>query len=151
VLCEQFIQGLELTCAVLGTADQARALPLIRIEAPQGRYDYDHKYFTDDVKYHLPCGLPQTQEKAIQALALVAYRVLGCRAWARLDVIWDAPRQQAFFLEVNTAPGMTGHSLVPMAAKAVGLSYAELCLQLLQAATLDGTTHLSHVSTESYL
>jgi D-alanine-D-alanine ligase len=137
VLCEQFIQGPELTCAVLGSTDQAQALPLIRIEAPQGRYDYTNKYFTDEVKYHLPCGFPADQEAAIQALAVQAYQVLGCRTWARLDVMWDAASARPFFLEINTAPGMTSHSLVPMAARAIGLSYADLCVQLLLAASQD--------------
>lgn len=137
VLCEQFISGDEVTCPVLGTGPQARALPVIRIVAPDGNYDYQHKYFTDDTQYLVPCGLPGQEEAAIQALVLKAYRVLDCRGWARADVMIDARTRQPYLLEINTAPGMTGHSLVPMSARADGISYEDLCVQLLQLATLD--------------
>lgn len=137
VLCEQFIRGEEVTVPVLGQGAQARALPVIRIVAPGGNYDYRHKYFTDEVRYLVPCGLPAGEEERIQQLVLQAYAVLGCRGWARADVMIDAATRQPYLLEMNTAPGMTGHSLVPMSARAAGLSYEDLCLRLLQAATLD--------------
>ena len=137
VLCEQFIDGDEVTCPVLGTGAEARALPVIRIVAPEGNYDYQNKYFTDDTKYLVPCGLPAGEEEAIQALALKAYRVLGCRGWGRVDVMIDAATRQPSLLEINTSPGMTGHSLVPMSARVAGLDYEELCVRLLADATLD--------------
>ncbi len=137
VLCEQFIAGDEVTVTVLGTGASARALPLIRIVAPQGNYDYQNKYFTDATKYLVPAGLPEGEESTIQALALEAYRSLNCRGWARADVMVEANTREPYLLEINTAPGMTGHSLVPMAARAAGLSYAQLCLDLLSHATLD--------------
>ena len=137
VLCEQFIAGDEVTCPVLGTGEQARALPVIRIVAPEGNYDYQNKYFTDDTKYLVPCGLPAGEEAAIQALVLRAYRVLGCRGWGRIDVMIDQATRRPYLLEVNTSPGMTGHSLVPMSARAAGISYEDLCLQLLAGAALD--------------
>jgi len=139
ILCEEFIAGDELTCPVVGTGDDARALPLIRIVAPDGNYDYQNKYFTDDTQYLVPCGLPDGEEAAIQALALQAYRVLGCRGWGRVDVMVDARTRAPYLLEINTSPGMTGHSLVPMSARAAGISYEALCLQLLAAARLDQT------------
>lgn len=137
VLCEQFIAGDEVTCPVMGTGDSARALPVIRIVAPEGNYDYQHKYFTEDTKYLVPCGLPAGEEEAIQEIVLKAYRVLGCRGWGRLDVMIDAATRQPYLLEINTSPGMTGHSLVPMSARAAGVSYEDLCLQLLASAALD--------------
>ena len=137
VLCEQFIRGDEVTCPVIGTGEQARALPVIRIVAPQGNYDYQNKYFTDDTQYLVPCGLPEGEEAVIQEMVLKAYRVLGCRGWGRVDVMIDAASRQPYLLEINTSPGMTGHSLVPMSARAAGISYEDLCLQLLASATLD--------------
>jgi D-alanine-D-alanine ligase len=137
VLCEQFISGDEVTVPVLGTGAAARALPVIRIVAPGGNYDYQNKYFTDDTQYLVPCGLPAGEEEAIQQLVLQAYGVLGCRGWARADVMIDHRTRKPYLLEINTAPGMTGHSLVPMSARAAGISYEALCVQLLQAATLD--------------
>jgi D-alanine-D-alanine ligase len=137
VLCEQFIAGDEVTCPVLGSGGQARALPVIRIVAPEGNYDYQNKYFTDDTKYLVPCGLPEGEEAAIQQLVLKAYRVLGCRGWGRIDVMIDGATRAPYLLEINTSPGMTGHSLVPMSARAAGISYEDLCLQLLAAASLD--------------
>ncbi|OYT90750.1 MAG: D-alanine--D-alanine ligase [Burkholderiales bacterium PBB3] len=138
ILCEECIEGDEVTCPVLGSGDDARALPVIRIVAPEGNYDYQNKYFTDDTRYLVPCGLPEGEEQAIQALVLDAYRVLGCRGWGRVDVMIDAKTRKPTLLEINTSPGMTGHSLVPMSAKAAGISYEALCLQLLQDAALDG-------------
>ncbi len=137
VLCEQFISGDEVTCPVLGTGDAARALPVIRIVAPEGNYDYQNKYFTDDTKYIVPAGLPEGEEQVIQDIVLKAYRVLGCRGWGRLDVMIDAVSRKPTLLEINTSPGMTGHSLVPMSARAAGISYEDLCLQLLASAALD--------------
>jgi D-alanine-D-alanine ligase len=137
VLCEQSIAGDEVTCPVLDTGDEARALPVVRIVAPGGNYDYQNKYFTDDVQYLVPCGLPAGEEQAIAQLVLRAFRSLGCRGWARADVMIDAATRQPYLLEINTSPGMTGHSLVPMSARAAGISYEDLCLQLLAAARLD--------------
>ena len=137
VLCEQFIAGDEVTVAVLGSGAQARALPVIRIVAPEGNYDYQNKYFTDTTQYLVPCGLPDDEESAIQQLVLKAYQSLGCRGWARADVMIDAVTRQPYLLEINTSPGMTSHSLVPMAAKAAGIAYPELCLLLLQSASRD--------------
>ncbi len=137
VLCEQFIQGDEVTIAVLGTGAAARALPVIRIVALEGNYDYQNKYFTDTTQYLVPCGLPVGEEARIQAMVLDAYRVLGCRGWARADVMIDAATRKPYLLEINTSPGMTGHSLVPMAARAAGIDYPALCLEVLQHAALD--------------
>ncbi len=137
VMCEQFIAGDEVTCPVLGTGASARALPVIRIVAPEGNYDYQNKYFTDDTKYLVPCGLPEGEEAAIQALVLKAYLTLDCRGWSRADVMIDAKTRKPWLLEINTSPGMTGHSLVPMSAKAAGLSYEDLCVRLLASAALD--------------
>ncbi|MDP3620059.1 MAG: D-alanine--D-alanine ligase [Ramlibacter sp.] len=137
VLCEQFISGDEVTCPVLGTGDKAIALPVIRIVAPEGNYDYQNKYFTDDTKYLVPCGLPEGEERAIQEIVVRAYRVLNCRGWGRIDVMIDAATRKPYLLEINTSPGMTGHSLVPMSARASGISYEDLCVQLLESAALD--------------
>jgi len=128
-LAEQFIDGPEYTASILGET----ALPLIRIEAPQGNYDYRNKYFTDDTKYLCPCGLPPAKEAELQALSLAAFRLVGCRGWGRIDLMLDAAGSP-WLLEVNTSPGMTGHSLVPMAARAVGISYEDLCVRILEAA-----------------
>ena len=128
-LAEQFIDGPEYTASIVADAP----LPLIRIEAPQGNYDYQNKYFTDDTKYHCPSGLPSEKEVALQALALKAFRVVGCLGWGRVDLMLNR-QGRAFLLEVNTVPGMTDHSLVPKAARAVGMSYEDLCLRILEAA-----------------
>lgn len=137
ILCEQFIAGDEVTCPVLGEGDQAQALPVIRIVAPEGNYDYQNKYFTNDTQYLVPCGLPAGEEEAIQALVLKAYRVLGCKGWGRIDVMIDAATRKPYLLEINTSPGMTGHSLVPMSARAAGISYEALCVRLLESASLE--------------
>ena len=137
VLCEQFIGGDEVTIAVLGTGKAARALPLIRILAPEGNYDYQNKYFTNSTQYLVPAKLPTGEEDRIQELVLKAYRSLDCRGWARADVMIDANSRQPYLLEINTSPGMTGHSLVPMAAKAAGIGYPELCVEVLRQASLD--------------
>ena len=133
VLAEEFVAGEELTAGFLGD----EALPLIRIEAPQGNYDYQNKYFTDDVKYQCPSGLPEAEEREIQRIVVQAYRTLGCRGWGRADLMIRASDRKPFLLEMNTSPGMTSHSLVPMSARAAGISYEQLCVGLLQSATLD--------------
>jgi D-alanine-D-alanine ligase len=137
ILCEQFISGDEVTCPVLGTGADAQALPVIRIVAPEGNYDYQNKYFTDTTQYLVPCGLPAGEEAAIQQLVLAAYRTLNCRGWARADVMIDAATRKPYLLEINTSPGMTSHSLVPMSARAAGVSYEALCLSVLESAALD--------------
>ena len=137
VLCEQFIDGDETTCPILGQGAEARALPVIRIEAPQGNYDYQNKYFTDVTQYHCPSGLPEAEEREIQRIVVQAYRTLGCRGWARADIMIRASDRKPFLLEINTSPGMTGHSLVPMSANASGISYPDLCLRILARASLD--------------
>ena len=128
-LAEQFIDGPEFTASILGET----ALPLIRIEAPQGNYDYQNKYFTDDTKYHCPCGLPAAEEQALQALAVRAFRLVGCTGWGRVDLMLDRSGKPSL-LEVNTSPGMTGHSLVPMAARQIGIAYEDLCVKVLEGA-----------------
>ena len=133
VIAEQFIAGQELTASVLGT----EALPLIRIDAPEGAYDYQNKYFTDFVKYRCPAGIRADVEDEIRAMTMKAFRVLGCDGWGRADMML-APDGRFSFLEMNTSPGMTSHSLVPMAARAIGMSYADLCLRILQSASLKG-------------
>ncbi len=132
VIAEEFVAGQELTASILGDT----ALPLVRIEAPEGNYDYQNKYFTDDTKYYCPAGVSAEAEEEIRAVALKSFRVLGCRGWGRADVMMR-PDGSYSFLEMNTSPGMTGHSLVPMAAKAAGLSYPELCVRILEGATLE--------------
>jgi D-alanine-D-alanine ligase len=140
VLCEQFIDGEETTCPVLIVDGEAKALPIIRIVAPGGNYDYQNKYFTDDVKYLCPSQLDADEEAEIQREVVRAFKTLGCRGWARADVMIRKTDRQPFLLEINTSPGMTGHSLVPMSAKVAGLSYEQLCVHLLASASLDATT-----------
>ncbi|WP_312306097.1 D-alanine--D-alanine ligase [Pulveribacter sp.] len=137
VLCEQFIDGDETTCPVLGQGEGAQALPVIRIVAPEGNYDYQNKYFTDLTQYHCPSGLPEAEERAIQELVVRSFRTLGCRGWARADVMVRKSDRQPFLLEINTSPGMTGHSLVPLSARSAGISYEDLCLRILADASLD--------------
>ncbi len=137
VLCEEFIEGDEVTCPVLGEGDDARALPVIRIVAPEGAYDYQNKYFTDVTQYLVPSGLPLSEEAEIQRIVVAAYRTLGCRGWGRADLMIRARDRKPFLLEMNTSPGMTSHSLVPMSAKAAGMSYEQLCLHLVAHAALD--------------
>ncbi len=129
VMAEEFIAGEELTAGFLG--DQV--LPLIRIEAPQGNYDYHNKYFSDETKYHCPCGLPEAEELRIRALVMKSAQALGCAGWGRADLIRRADGSVQF-LEMNTSPGMTGHSLVPMAARQAGLSFNDLVLRILELA-----------------
>jgi D-alanine-D-alanine ligase len=137
VLCEQFVEGDEVTCPVLGDSEDAQALPVIRIVAPDGAYDYQNKYFTDVVRYECPSGLAADEEREIQRIVLAAYRVLDCRGWGRADLMVRRSDRKPFLLEMNTSPGMTSHSLVPMSARAAGISYEALCVRLLAAATLD--------------
>ncbi|CAM3922737.1 D-alanine--D-alanine ligase [Bordetella tumulicola] len=133
VLAEQFIAGRELTVAVLGEGRAARALPVIEIVAPDGNYDYEHKYISNDTQYFCPAALPEDVSNQITDIAVRAYRALDCAGWGRIDFMLDA-NNQPWLLEANTSPGMTSHSLVPMAAKAVGMSYAELCVSILSGA-----------------
>lgn len=133
VLAEQFITGRELTVAVLGRGASARALPLIEIVAPGGNYDYQNKYFSDDTQYLCPAPIAPELAQHIADLCVRAYRALGCEGWGRADVILDA-QERPWLIEMNTSPGMTGHSLVPMAAKAIGMSYPELCVHILKDA-----------------
>jgi D-alanine-D-alanine ligase len=137
VLCEEFIDGIELTCPVLGQGASAQALPVVRIDAPGGNYDFEHKYFSDETGYRCPSGLAPADEAEVQRLTLAAYRSLGCRGWGRADLMQRASDGRFFLLEMNTSPGMTGHSLVPMSARVAGISYEQLCLHLLQHASLD--------------
>ncbi len=136
VLCEEFVDGRELTIAVIGTGSTARALPVIEIVAPAGNYDYQNKYFRDDTRYVCPAELPDALAGEIAELSLRAYLAIGCEGWGRVDVMLRRSDERPFLLEVNTSPGMTGHSLVPMAARAVGMSYEELCLRILASASL---------------
>jgi len=139
VLCEEFIEGEEVTCPVLGEGASARALPVVKIVAPEGAYDYQNKYFTDHVKYLVPSGLPASEEAEIQRLVLAAFRSLGCRGWGRADLMVRAQDRRPFLLEMNTSPGMTSHSLVPKSAAAAGMAYEALCVQILSLARLDST------------
>ena len=129
VIAEKFIAGPELTVAILGD----EVLPIIRIETPHEFYDYEAKYIANDTRYLIPCGLPKAKEKQLQALCLKAFRALGCRGWGRVDLMLDK-RGRPYLLEINTSPGMTDHSLVPMAARAVGISYEDLCVRILEMA-----------------
>jgi D-alanine-D-alanine ligase len=131
VIAEQFIDGVELTGGILGR----QALPLIRLETPREFYDYDAKYVSDDTRYILPCGLPEAEERAIGELGLRAFDALGCRGWGRVDLMLDRAGKP-HFLEVNTSPGMTDHSLVPMAARHAGIPFEDLCVRILEAASL---------------
>jgi D-alanine-D-alanine ligase len=136
VLAEQFIEGREFSVPLLGTGLSARALPIVEIVAPEGKYDYQNKYFTDDTQYHCPAPLDAATTEAIQREVEKAYRALGCEGWSRIDVLLRESDKQFFLLEVNTSPGMTGHSLVPMAARAEGTSYEDLCVEILRSASL---------------
>jgi D-alanine-D-alanine ligase len=134
VLIEEFVSGDELTCPILDNT----ALPVVKIVAPEGKYDYQNKYFTDDVKYLVPCGLPAAEEEEIQRLAVEAFNAIGCRGWARADFMVRATDRKPYLLEINTSPGMTSHSLVPKSAAAAGIGYEALCVQILSLARLDG-------------
>lgn len=136
VLAEEFVTGREFTVAMLGGGADARPLPIVEIIAPAGNYDYQNKYFTDDVKYVCPAPLPDALAAEMQRIAVEAYRALGCEGWGRVDVLLRERDQKPFLLEVNTSPGMTTHSLVPMAARATGISYEDLCVEILRTARL---------------
>lgn len=136
VLAEEFVTGREFTVAVLGQGAAARALPIVEIVAPEGKYDYQNKYFTDDTQYHCPAPLPEALTQEIQRHAVNAYRALGCEGWGRVDVLVRESDMRPFLLEANTSPGMTTHSLVPMAARAVGIGYEDLCIEILRSARL---------------
>ncbi|MBK1632550.1 D-alanine--D-alanine ligase [Thiohalocapsa halophila] len=127
VLAERWLPGAEYTCAILG----GEALPLIRLETPNSFYDYEAKYFSDTTSYHCPCGLPAARESELQALCLRAFDAVGASGWGRVDFMLDAVGEP-MLLEVNTVPGMTDHSLVPMAAKAAGIDFDTLCLRILE-------------------
>lgn len=135
VLAERFIQGRELTVPVLGSGVQAKALPIIEIVAPGGNYDFENKYYSNDTQYFCPADLNPELSQTIQDIARQAYLAVGCEGWGRVDFMLDEANQP-WLLEVNTSPGMTSHSLVPMAAKAIGISYEALCLQITQSASL---------------
>lgn len=133
VLAERWIQGAEYTCAVLGRD----ALPLIRLETPHAFYDYDAKYRAASTRYHCPCGLAAPEEQRLQGLALDAFDAAGASGWGRVDLMLDG-EGRAFLLEVNTVPGMTDHSLVPMAARAAGIDFDSLVLRILETSLSRG-------------
>ena len=139
VLIEQLIVGRELTCAVLGEGRTARALPLIEIRAPGANYDFHHKYYSDDTQYLCPAPIEDELAREVQALCVRAYNALNCRGWGRVDVMLhvDPRGDRPYLLELNTSPGMTSHSLVPIAAQAAGLSYEDLVLEILSMARLE--------------
>jgi len=129
VIAERFIEGVELTAGIL----DGEPLPLIRLETPREFYDYEAKYFAEDTRYMLPCGLPAAQERSVQQQSLEAFRLLGCSGWGRVDAMLDRAGNP-YLLEVNTIPGMTDHSLVPMAARAKGISFEDLVVRILETA-----------------
>jgi D-alanine-D-alanine ligase len=131
VIAESFVDGVELTVAILGDAP----LPVIKLETPREFYDYEAKYSARDTRYIIPCGLPPDAERIIQDEALRAFSTLDCSGWGRVDLMLDHSGKP-YFLEVNTSPGMTDHSLVPMAARHAGLSFEDLCLRILESARL---------------
>jgi D-alanine-D-alanine ligase len=132
VIAEAFVEGVELTAGILGD----KPLPLIKLETPREFYDYEAKYQSDDTRYLIPCGLPPDAERIVQDEALFAFKALGCSGWGRVDLMLDRTGKP-YFLEVNTSPGMTDHSLVPMAARHAGLSFEDLCLRILESARLE--------------
>jgi len=129
VIAEAFIEGVELTAGILDD----EPLPLIRLETPRTFYDYEAKYFANDTRYICPAGLPESQEQSLRKVALAAFELLGCRGWGRVDLMLDQTGGPCL-LEVNTVPGMTDHSLVPMAARARGMSFEDLCVRILESA-----------------
>lgn len=138
VLVEQQVRGRELTVAFLGD----EVLPVIEIEAPEGNYDFHHKYESSDTRYHCPAPLPESILRGLETLVVQARDALGCEGWGRVDLLWDG--SEAKLLEMNTAPGMTDHSLVPMAARAVCLDFDQLCVRILETARLKGGFSCSH-------
>ena len=135
VLAERFIKGRELTVPILGVGESARALPVIEIVAPGGNYDFEHKYISNETQYFCPANLPEALSQEIREISRDAFLALNCEGWARADFMLDE-ENRPWLLEINTSPGMTSHSLVPMAAKAEGVSYADLCVQILSMASL---------------
>ena len=136
VLAEEFIEGPELTVAILGGGADAQVLPVIEIRAPGGNYDFQNKYFGNETRYLCPAPLAPALLERVQSLALAGYQAIGCDGWGRVDLMLRARDLEPFLLEVNTSPGMTDHSLVPMAARAIGLSYEDLVLRILAGASL---------------
>jgi D-alanine-D-alanine ligase len=136
VLAEEFIDGRELTVSLLGSGAATRALPVIEIVAPEGNYDYQNKYFTNDTAYICPAKISDPLSQHLQDLAVRAFNALGCEGWGRVDIMLRRGDDKPYLLEINTSPGMTGHSLVPMAARAVGMSYEDLCVEILKGAAL---------------
>jgi D-alanine-D-alanine ligase len=132
VMAETFVEGVELTAGIIGD----KPLPLIKLETPREFYDYQAKYEADDTRYLIPCGLPPDAERIVQDEALFAFRALGCSGWGRVDLMLDRSGKP-YFLEVNTSPGMTDHSLVPMAARHAGIPFEDLCLRILESARLE--------------
>lgn len=128
VFAERWIEGGEYTVSIVGE----RVLPVIKLETDRGFYDFDAKYLSDDTRYLMPCGLAVDAEKVLIDLSLRAYQSVGCQGWGRVDLLQD-DEGEFQLLEVNTVPGMTDHSLVPMAASAAGMSYEDLVLQILAA------------------
>lgn len=138
VIAEKFISGAEYTAGILA----GEALPLIRLETPRAFYDYEAKYKDDKTRYHCPCGLPESWEREMQQIALRAFEALGASGWGRVDFMTDRDGRP-WLIEANTVPGMTDHSLVPMAAKAVGINFEELVLRILDT-SLDKTAGGRH-------
>ncbi|WP_426208087.1 D-alanine--D-alanine ligase [Massilia sp. TWP1-3-3] len=136
VLAEEFVTGREFTVAVLGRGVNARALPIVEIVAPDGNYDYQNKYFNDDTEYFCPAVLDAATNAEMERLAVEAFRALDCEGWGRVDILLRERDNKPFLIEVNTSPGMTSHSLVPMAARATGMSYEDLCVEIVASARL---------------
>ena len=142
VIAEKFVGGGEYTVGIIADAKgDFTALPIVKIVPKTEFYDYEAKYLRDDTQYICPCGLSTEKEAQIKAEALQAFRAIGCTGWGRVDFLMDAPdkngAQTHYFLEVNTSPGMTDHSLVPMAAKAAGISFDALVIKILETTLKD--------------
>lgn len=136
VIAEQFVAGREFTCALLeDTSGAVTALPVIEIVAPQGQYDYQNKYFGSATQYLCPAPIAPEIEARMRAISIEAYRAIGCSGWARVDLMWDSEKEP-MLLEINTSPGMTDHSLVPMAAAKAGISFEQLVMQIASTASL---------------
>jgi len=136
VMAEECIIGDELTCPIVGDKYQVVALPIIKIIAPKNNYDYHHKYFSNETQYICPPEIDTQIEAEVRALAVQSYQVLGCRGWGRADIMLDQKSGRPYLLEMNTSPGMTNHSLVPMAAKHAGMNYENFVMWILMQATL---------------
>ena len=136
VIAEKGVMGGEYTVGIVGSGDDMIALPIIKIEPATEFYDYEAKYSRDDTRYLCPCGLPEALEGEIRAGALDAFRIIDGRGWGRVDFLLGEDGNH-YFLEVNTSPGMTDHSLVPMAARAAGMDYPTLVRRVLELAAID--------------